>query len=373
MRDLAIFLPSLDGGGAERVMVTLANAFAARGLVVDVVLAKAVGPYVQDVATGVRLIDLRVDRVIKALWPLVRYLRRERPQAMLSALNHANLVALAARWLARSPCRLVVTEHNTIGLEASQAQNRRAKAVYALLPWAYLHADAVVAVSRSVASDLERFARLPAGAVQTIYNPFDLERIAQLAAEPLSHPWFAPGQPPVVLAIGRLTRQKDFSTLIRAFAALREHRPARLLILGEGELRGELEALAQSYRLTNDDLRLPGFVTNPFPYLARCAVFALSSRWEGLPSVLIEAMACGAPVVSTDCPSGPREILEEGRWGRLVPLGEVRSLAEAITSVLETPRDRLPKVRQRALAFSQERAVAAYLDVLGYGGAKGKA
>lgn len=359
---IAIFLPSLRGGGAERVMVTLANAFAERGHVVDLVLASAEGPYLQDVSSAVRVVDLHTNRVIKAMLPLARYLRRERPQALLSAMNHANVVAVLAHRLARVSCRLVVSERNTIGVEAARAQGAVAKAVYVLVPWAYRRADAIVAVSRESATDLERFARLPAGSVQAIYNPFDLDRIGRLATEPLDHPWFAPGQPPVVLAIGRLTEQKDFPTLIRAFAALRVRRPARLLILGEGELRGELESLVQSCGLTADEVQMPGFVSNPFAYLARCAVFVLPSRWEGLPGVLIEAMACGALVVSTDCPSGPREILENGRWGRLVPVGDVEALADAMVATLDEKAH--PDVKVRAADFGVERAAKAYMDVM---------
>lgn len=363
---IAVFLPSLHGGGAERVMVTLANGFAARGYRVDLVLAAAQGPYLQDVSPQVRIVDLAAGRVIKALWPLARYLRRERPVALLSAMNHANVVAVLAHRLARVPCRLVVSEHTNLSTEVARVQGLAARAVYALVPRLYPKADAVVAVSRDAAQDLERFAHLPAGSVQAIYNPFDLDRIGRLAAEAPPHPWLQAGESrPVVVAVGRLNEAKDFPTLLRAFAAMRGRHRARLMILGEGELRPELEALAQSLGLGADDVQMPGFVRNPFAYLARAALFVLSSRWEGLPGVLVEAMACGVPVVSTDCPSGPREILEGGRWGRLVPVGDVAALAQAMEEVLTTPRQALPDVRMRARDFDQARAIDAYLQVLG--------
>ncbi|WKT82986.1 MULTISPECIES: glycosyltransferase [unclassified Thermosynechococcus] len=345
-------------------MVTLANGFAARGYAVDLVLASAVGPYLKDVAPAVRVVDLRAGRVIKALWPLVRYLRRERPHAMLSAMNHANVVAILARRLAAARTRLVVSERTTISVEVARARGLAARAVYALVPRLYPKADGIVAVSRDAARDLERFARLPSGTVRAIYNPFDLERIAQLAQEPVPHPWLQPGQVPVVVAIGRLTEEKNFTALLQAFAQLRARKEARLLILGEGELREELEQLSHALGLGPDALQMPGFVANPFAYLARAALFVLSSRWEGLPGVLIEAMACGTPVVSTDCPSGPREILEDGRWGRLVPVGDVAALARAMEEVLSTPKDRLPDVRQRARDFDQARAIDAYLEAM---------
>ena len=362
---LAIFLPTLNGGGAERVMVTLANAMAGRGFAVDLVLAAAKGPYLKDVSPAVRVVDLQVGRVSKALLPLARYLRRERPAAMLSAMGHANVVALLARKLARASARLVVSERNTISVEQSRAQGVAARLNFALVPWLYPMADGICTVSQAASNDLAAFASLGKGRVQTIYNPFDLQRIARRAAEPLDHPWLAPDQTPVVLAIGRLTEQKDYPTLLQAFAQLRQQQPARLVILGEGELRPALEAQARQLGLGADALQLPGFVANPMAWLARCRLFVLSSRWEGLPGALIEAMACGAPVVSTDCLSGPDEILEGGRWGRLVPVGNVDALAQAMGEVLATPKAQLPDVRQRAADFEQERAVDAYLRILG--------
>lgn len=363
--DIALFLPSLHGGGAERVMLTLANAMSARGYAVDLVLGTADGAYLKDVSPTLRIIDLKCKRVIRALVPLARYLRQQRPKAMLSALNHANIIAITANTFAGGKTRLVVSEHSTISVEASRARTLAAKVIYLLISKTYRQADGVIAVSKNAAEDLQHFSRLPAGSVRAIYNPFDLGFIARQAERAPEHPWLAPGQPPLVIAIGRLTEPKDFPVLIRAFARVRAQRVARLLILGEGELRIELSALIAKVGLTNADVQLPGFVPNPFSYLARSSVFVLSSRWEGLPSVLIEAMACGTPVVSTDCPSGPREILEDGRWGPLVPPGDVESLAQAIESVLATPRDLLPDVRTRAKDFDQRIAVDAYLDALG--------
>lgn len=364
MSRLAIFLPSLNGGGAERVMVTLANAFATRGFSVDLVLAAAKGPFLKDVLPIVRVVDLKAGRTIKALLPLARYLRSERPVAMLSAMSHANVVALLARRLAGVALRLVVSERSTISVEQGLARGMAAHLNYWLVPLLYPGADGVCTVSQAASKDLAIFARLPMQRVQTIYNPFDLSCIGQRAVEPLDSPWFASGQPPVLLAIGRLTEQKDFSTLILAFSQLRKQCAARLVILGEGEQRPVLEALLVEMGLGADVVQLPGFVANPFAWLARCSLFVLSSRWEGLPGVLVEAMACGTPVVSTNCLSGPDEILEGGRWGRLVPVGDVSALAQAMVSTLAMPRDELPDVRQRAADFEKNRSVDAYLDIL---------
>lgn len=361
---IALFLPTLGGGGAERVMVTLANGLAARGERVDLVLASARGPYLQDVSAAVRVVDLHVGRVFQALFPLVGYLRNERPRALLAAMTHANVVALLARTLSRVSTRVVLTEHNTISIYARRRCGMAERVMYSLVPRLYPRADAICAVSRAAADDLASFVQLPPERIETIYNPFDLERIRSLSVVPLDHPWFSSGQPPVVVSIGRLTEQKDFSTLIRAFACLVRERKARLLILGEGPLRGELERLRADCGLTEDGVSLPGFVDNPFAFLSRAALFVLSSRWEGFGNVLAEAMACGTPVISTDCPSGPREILEGGRWGCLVPVGDVDGLAQAMASALDTPEAQRPQVALRAQDFEVTRALDAYVRLL---------
>lgn len=230
-----------------------------------------------------------------------------------------------------------------------------------LMRWVYPWADSVVAVSQGVADDLVRTLGIDATRVKVIYNPVVDETLFDKAKQPLEHPWFKQGEPPVVLAVGRLTEQKDFETLIRAFAVVRAKRVVRLLILGEGELRFQLETLVNQLGL-KDDVALPGFVANPFGYMARASVFVLSSRWEGLPTVLLEAMACGAQVVSTDCPSGPREILEDGKWGLLVPVENVSTLAQAITLKLDEFEG--PDVKRRAMDFGADQAVQKYFRLM---------
>lgn len=362
---IAVFLPSFGGGGAERVMVSLANAFYERGYHVDLVVVSAQGPYLKNVSPGVRVVDLGVSRVSKALLPLSRYLRKVCPVAMLSAMTHANILAIVACMLSRVKTRLVVSERSTISMDYSRASGLFSWVNYKLVNFLYPMACGVSAVSRAAAEDLANFSGIGIERIKVIYNPFDLRKIGRLSSSENGHPWFAAGQPPVILGIGRLTEPKDFSTLIRAYAQLRESRPARLLILGEGEKRGELTKIAKDLGLSSADFQMPGFVKNPFSYLARCAVFVLSSRWEGLPGALIEALACGAPVVSTDCPSGPREILENGRWGSLVPVGDVMMLAAEIARVLDTPINKLPDVRYRASFFDEDSSVNTYLGILG--------
>jgi glycosyltransferase involved in cell wall biosynthesis len=362
-KHIALFLPSLRGGGAEKVMVNLALGFVEQGLKVDLVLAKAEGPYLSRVPEEVRVVDLGARRVLYSLPGLVRYLRRERPQAMLSALNYANIVAIWAKLLARVQTHLVVSERNTLSYSTQNASSVRVKLLPLLIKIFYPYADAVVAVSHGVAEDLITMTGLPMEKVKVIYNPVITPELFVKAEEPLDHPWFRPGEPPVVLGVGRLTKQKDFPTLIRAFALVRKERPARLMILGEGEERPKLETLARELGI-EEDFVLPGFVENPYKYMKRASAFVLSSRWEGLPTVLIEALALGVPVISTNCPSGPAEILEHGKWGCLVPVGEPHLLARAILEILQNDV-RIPSHKTAWERFSKENAVIAYLQVLG--------
>lgn len=358
---IAIFCPSLRAGGAERVMVNLALGFAERGLTVDLVLAAAAGPFIDQVPRNVRVVDLRAKRVLAALPGLVRYLRVERPDTVVSAMNHANLTAILARALARVPLCLIATVHDTVSASASNYKDVGDRWMPGLIHRFYPWANAVVAVSRGAAEDMSRCARLPIENIQVIYNPVVGPELIAKAKEPIEHPWFAPGSPPVVLSVGRLTKSKDLPALIRAFAALRRKRPARLLILGEGEERSCLEDLVRSIGL-QEDVQMPGLAANPYPYMAHAAVLALSSAYECLPTVLVEALAVGAPIVSTDCPSGgAREILEDGRWGRLVPVGSPESLADALSASLDVPRAVVPP--EAVDRFTREAATDQYLRI----------
>jgi glycosyltransferase involved in cell wall biosynthesis len=359
---IALYLPSLRGGGAERVMVTLANGFVARGLDIDLVLAKAEGPFLSEVDSRVRIIDLDASRVICSLPGLVRYLRRERPFAMLSALNHANIIAAWACIVSRISLRLVLSEHSTLTRSLAGYLSCRIRILPKLMSLTYPYADAVVAVSSGAADDLAAAIKLPRERIYVIHNPVVTPAMLKKSREPIDHRWFRPGEPPVILGVGRIVRPKDFSVLIRAFAKLREQREARLMILGEGEERLQLEALVSELGV-GEYVLMPGFVANPYAYMHQTALFVLSSAWEGFGNVIVEAMACGTPVVSTDCLSGPAEILENGRWGRLVPVGDATALTAAIIATLDDPKH--PDIVRRSLDFSMDAAVERYLKVLG--------
>ena len=360
---LAIFVPSMLGGGAERIALNLARGISERGYVVDLVLAEAQGPYLAEVPASVRVVDLKASRTLKSLPGLVRYLRRERPQAMLSMLGHANLIALWARRLADVPSRVVVSVRNTLSRSAQHSPSLRNSLMLKLIRRYYPWADGIVAVSKGVADDLSQVAGIARDRIQVIYNPIVTPALREKARAPLDHPWFMNGQAPVVLSVGRLTatNQKDFPTLIEAFAQVRRSRPARLMILGEGEQRANLEAMVKQLGLEQDVL-LPGFVANPYPYMRRASVFVLSSRWEGLPGVLIEGLYCGAPLVATDCPSGPREILKDGQYGQLVPVGDVSGMARAIETSLDG--ETIVPPHESWLPFETASVVGQYLDIL---------
>ncbi|NHC34194.1 glycosyltransferase [Scytonema millei] len=362
MRRIAFFVANLHGGGAERVAVNLLKGMSLRGIPLDLVMASAEGPYLNQVPQQVRIVDLAAGRTVKAILPLSRYLRQEKPLALLSHMNHVNVAAVVARELASTQTRLVLVEHDTLSVAKSKLL--RGELVPPLMKLLYPRADAIVGVSNGAARDLEAQLGLAKGKVSVIYNPVVDDELLDKGKAALDHPWFQEGSPPVFLAVGRLTEQKDFFTLLEAFELVRRQRLVRLIILGEGDERDELEAAIARLGIA-EDVSMPGFVENPYAYMSRASVLVLSSRWEGLGVVLIEAMACGCPAIATDCPNGPSEILAAGKYGPLVPIGDAVSLSVSMLQMLETPVSR-DILTQRAMYFSIDRAVSEYLDVLNY-------
>lgn len=364
-RRIALFVPSLEGGGAEKMLVNLANCFAARGYEVDLLLVRVVGPYAKNVAPGVRIIDLKVPRAVFATFSLARYLRRERPAVLLSVLTGANLIAIWARAVARCNTRVVVSERNHLSTASKNAQSLKLKLLPLLARWSYREADGIVGISRGVVEDLARITGLPSSRMTTIFNPVvtqDMLDARLHEGEEPPHPWLALGSTPVILGIGRLVPQKDFATLIRAFARALALRDVRLIILGEGPERSRLEALALELGVATD-VDLPGFVEDPQRYLRGAGMFCMSSAWEGFGNVLVEALAAGCPAAATDCRSGPAEILESGSYGDLVPVGDDRQLAEAIMRALDRPVDR-ERLRDRAREFMVDTIADQYLAIM---------
>jgi glycosyltransferase involved in cell wall biosynthesis len=362
-------------------LVHLARALVEQGAQVDVVLSHARGPFLAEIPASVRIVDLDappaatvlrhlvatpgdarallpvlflpgVPGVLGAVSPLARYLRESKPDALLSLMDYPNVAAIL---------RIVVSVHNHVSASVAHADRLHTRHIPSLARRFYAEADAVVAVSDGVADDLARVAGLPRERIHRIYNPVLIPEIADLAHEPLDHPAFA-DDVPVILGAGKLKKQKSFETLVDAFALVHERRPARLMILGKGHCQRRLRTMAQRLGVA-DDLYLPGFKRNPYPYMRHASVFALSSRYEGFGNVLVEAMACGCPVVSSDCLSGPAEILANGRYGKLTRVDDARGLADAICAVLDDP---LPpsELEKRAGAFTAAASAVEYRDLL---------
>jgi glycosyltransferase involved in cell wall biosynthesis len=361
MTNLAIFLMDLDGGGAERVMINLASGFADQGLKVDLVLVKAEGPYLSQLSPKVRVVKLENSRLILSIPALVRYLKQEQPPVLISALEDTNIIALCARKIAGVSTKVVVTVHNHLSREAQNAPQLKRRLTPQFVKWFYPGADQIVAVSQGVANNLVALG-LSLDKIKSIYNPIVSTELTEKLQESLEHPWFLPDQPPVILGVGRLTQQKDFPTLIHAFAKVRQQKPIRLMILGEGSERSCLESLVQELGVL-EDVEFPGFVANPYAYMAQADVLVLSSAWEGFGNVLVEAMAAGTPVVSTDCESGPAEILANGQYGQLVAVGDSAGMAKAISQTLSNPPD-AAILKNRANDFSLEKALAQYGKLL---------
>ncbi len=392
---LAILVRALDGGGMQRNTMRLAGAFAARGHAVDVLAADVSGPMRRDIESVARLVALAGGRhvagrllALRAGWreraelrplllgggpgilahlpALVAYLRRTGPAALLALGTQCNLAALWARRLAGTPTRVVVSERNTLSLVVANTRRRFRRAYPALIARTYPEADGIVAVSRAVAHDLARTGNLAADTIRTIPNPVpepgggDTDPAGRAPA----HPWLAPGEPPLILGVGRLNWQKDFQTLLEAFARLRRERSARLAILGEGEERLRLEARARDLGIAGD-LLMPGFVDDPQAWMARARLLALTSTQEGFGNVIVEALASGCPVVASDIPGGPREILDGGRYGGLAPAGDAGAFAEAMLEVMDDPPARsllTGRAEAYALGPIAERYLALLLD-----------
>jgi glycosyltransferase involved in cell wall biosynthesis len=355
---IAMFMPSLAGGGAERVMINLANSMVSRGHRVELVLFSATGPYAKQLHPDIKCIDLQRRGALFSLSPLTIYLKRSQPKALISALAHCNVVAAYAKKLSGVNTIVIGVDHNvyTLPKDASFKLRIRQLGLRTAMRASYPMLDHIVAVSQGIADNLKQFVGIKKD-IDVIYNPVLSPEIFRKAELPIPHPWLDQSIP-VIMGVGRLEKRKDFPNLIRAFALLRKQRPARLMILGEGEDRESLEALIQVLQLTND-VQLLGFSDNPYAYMKHADVFVLSSILEGLPTVLIEAMALGTPIVATDCESGPKEILSAAHYGSLVPIQNPEALASAIDETLRQPRKRVEQTKM--LPYTVEEATTRYL------------
>ncbi len=356
---LMVFRPAMGEGGADRVTLTLLERLDRARFAPTLVLMRAEGPWLGAVPADVPVRDLGGGRLYTAWRPLARLLRREPPDVLLSTSGGANLAAALAHRVAGSRARLVLSERSS--LERADRPAWKRAALLAAKRLLYRRADAVTAVSEGLRRELIARLGLAPERVVRIDNPLVGPDLAALAAEPVAHPWFAGGGP-VLLAAGRLVEVKDFATLLAALARLRRRHPARLVVLGDGPLRERLAHRAAELGVA-EAVDLAGFDPNPFRFMARCTAFVLSSRWEGMPGVLVQAMACGAPAVATDCPTGPCELIADGESGLLVPVGDPEALAAALGRLLDDPglrRELAARGRAAVERFTVERAVATY-------------
>ncbi|MBK5932094.1 glycosyl transferase [Halochromatium salexigens] len=350
------------------MLVHLIQGFCDQGYAVDLLLVRARSAVLDQLPAEVRRVPLAPGHTLLATVALARWLRRERPPVLLAVKDRAGRAAVMARALARTETRLVLR----LGTHLSAALSGRSRLQrwLRLLPIRLLYPgiERIIAVSGGVAEDSARITRRSRSQIRVIRNPVITPALADLAAAPCPHPWLDErASIPTLIGAGRLQRQKDFPTLLRAFRLVRRQRDCRLIILGEGRGRSALESLAQSLDLrlgADGDLELPGFQSNPYCWLARADLFVLSSAWEGSPNVLTEALALGIPAVATDCPSGPRELLADGRFGALVPVGDSEALAAAILQTLAAPLS-ANRLQQAVADYTQAASASAYLHAMG--------
>jgi glycosyltransferase involved in cell wall biosynthesis len=339
----------------------LANSFANRGYKIDMVLLSARGEFLDELHPDVKVIDLQIKRLRETLIPLVSYLRRVQPDAVLANMWPLTSIALWGRTLARVPTRVVVAEHTTWSGDPIARSVLGLWKVKTTMHLTFPKADGIVAVSLGAADDLARLAGVKRDSITVIYNPVTGRKSRPVSVPMAPLNWWS-GKHLRLLAVGNLIPIKDYSTLLAAFALLRQRVDAQLLILGEGNCRNELEAQATKLGIEGS-LYMLGFVKDPSPYYHRADLHILSSAGEGFGNVIVEALAAGTPVVSTDCPSGPREILCNGKFGRLVPVGDASKMAWAMAESLATAPDRLA-LKARAQDFSIDKAVDKYEDLL---------
>jgi glycosyltransferase involved in cell wall biosynthesis len=360
---IACFFSTSGHSGVDRIARHLLPEIAARGYRVDLLKVRGHGPTLAASHPNLGIVDLGHRSTYACLPALVRYLRHARPVALLTDKDRVNRTALLARAIARTDTRLLLRLGTTVSVNLASRGRLERGLQRASMHYLYPFADGVLVPSRGVARDLAEFADLAPSLIRVVPSPVVPEWLFDTPPPPPPHPWFHEPEVPLVLGMGELGPRKDFATLLHGFARLRARRRCRLVILGRGGERQRLLQLAQRLDIAAD-VTLPGFVEAPYPYLAHADLFAFTSRWEGLGFVLIEALALGTPVVSTDCPSGPREILQDGRYGRLVPVGDAEALADAMAQTLAAP-PRPADLQQAARPYAVEIAVSAYLAEMG--------
>lgn len=353
---LTFFIPDMSVGGAEQVVVNIVNGLSARGYDVELLLSRTRGELQPELASHVTVVELPptplpVLGVATHLPALVSYLNRTNPAALFPHLNHTSIVCLAAKKLSDADTKVIPTQHSSPGV--SDDQTLKGRVVLRLCSQLYPSADRIIAVSEGVAETLVDRLSVQREIISVLHNPIEVDAVRERARDPVDHRWVEEDETDVILFVGRLAEQKDLETWLRTFERVHEQHPAtRGILVGKGSERERLSALADELGLS-DVVSIPGYVENPYRFMKQADVFLLSSQYEGLPTVLIEALACGCPIVSTDCPSGPREILADGEYGTLAPVGDVDALADGVRTTLADPVA-ADKLQRRADDFAPD-------------------
>ncbi len=356
---IGILIPTLNPGGAEKVALTLANGFTARGFQADMIVKDGKGSLRCSLDKRVNVIDTQAGRSFGLLRPLTDYLRRQQPDFLISHLELTNVLAILARRLAASRAKLICVTHSNIAMQESVLGHKALER--SVLRWLYAGDIERVVVSKAAAAEYAAYTSVPLDDVNVIYNPVIDAGFHERAAQPVNHPWLTEKALPVFLFVGRLDPVKRVPDIVRALALVNQTRPARLLVAGEGPARQAI--LDQAAELgMSDQVALLGHVDNPLPLMRAADALVLASEREGFSIVLVEAMACGTPVVSTDCPHGPAELLDAGRYGHLVPVGDAAAMSRAMLSVLAG--DARPAPQDWLAQFTLDRALNSYVALL---------
>lgn len=366
---IAFFLPTLEGAGTERNVVNLVNNLDRKKYIISLVLGKVKGVFISEILKDVLIIDLNASYTLRLFFKLIRYFHKEQPDIFVSAFPHINIVSIMARSFSKTKTKIVVTEQSITSLLSTTARTFSRKLVARfflpyLMRFIYPLAEAIICVSKGVGKDLLKIIH-NSDKIRIIYNPIINKKIYKLAEEPIDHFWFSNLKIPIIIMVGRLTKAKDYPNLLRAFSLVTQKKPARLVILGEGLEEKKIKLFAHKLGLSDNILFL-GFQRNPYKYMKKAKVFVLSSFHEGFGNVIVEAMACGTPVVSTNCKSGPSEIIEDGENGILVPVADQKALAKAILRVLDNPSLAYKfseQGKKRVEHFSIEKSVKKYEEI----------
>lgn len=362
---IAFLTDKMSTGGVGRVLLNFANELSSRGVKVDLVVSKKKGPYIEILSPSVKIFEIGTTNRIGALPKLTAYLFFNRPAVMATDRLRLNFLALDAARLTRSKTKVSMTAHVPLSMRLARLKpskrKRMEKRIRAYIP----RNHSLIGVSKGVVNDMVQNLHFPSDKVHLVYNPIINKEMFEMAQEVVDHPWFKEKELPILLSAGRFYDQKDFPTLINGFEKLWKRLKCRLVILGEGEQKEEIEKLSRQKGLS-EYIFMPGFVINPYKFMAQADLFVLSSKWEGFGNVLAEAMALGTPVVSTNCPYGPSEILEDGKYGPLVPVGDAGALAHAMEKVLKAPIPR-ELLKKGAARFTVEQSAQDFTKVLGLG------